>query len=51
VPEAAAAEIVTLAVPVFVRVTGTVAVVFIRMLPNATVVALGVRIPTLAGGS
>jgi hypothetical protein len=37
---------VTLAVPVFVSVTGRFVVVLIRMLPNATVVRLVVRTPT-----
>ena len=36
---------VTLTVPVFVSVTGRVEVVLIRMLPKATAVRLGVRIP------
>jgi hypothetical protein len=36
---------VTLAVPVFVSMTGKVAVVLTRMLPKATVVRFGVRIP------
>jgi len=39
-------ETVTSAVPKFVRVIGTLAVVFIRMLPNETLVTLGVSVPT-----